>query len=321
MSFEKPIADFLHHLAHERRLSPHTVQSYQADLEAAQQFFLSQNKSNIQEISVSDIRGLLIQGRNQKKSSRTLNRQLSALRTFFQYLIRESMLEHNPAIEITAQKVARSLPKALDVDQMASLLAIEHEDFLAKRDLAIMELIYSAGLRVSELAALNCSDLDLQAKQFRILGKGKKMRLGIIGRCAIAALEAWFKQRALFANANDPALFITQQGQRLGVRAIQKRLKQRGVLQGIEPSVHPHQLRHSFASHLLESSGDLRAVQELLGHADLSSTQIYTQLNFQHLARVYDQCHPRAEKAAKEVKSAKEVVVETQASLPEKREA
>lgn len=296
-TFDIPLKAFLNHLEHERRFSAHTLLGYEKDLLSAGQFLSELAVENWQTVNESHIRALLVFGKNQKKSARTLNRQLSALRSFYQYLIREASATYNPATGVKALKTPHLLPKPLDTDQMTSLLNITANDFMTCRDSAVMELIYSAGLRVSEVCGLNLNDIDLAGQQLRIMGKGKKQRLGIIGRFANQALNLWIKQRALFVSSNEPALFISEQGKRLSVRCIQYRLYERGIKQGLDQRVHPHRLRHSFASHLLESSGDLRAVQELLGHSDLSSTQIYTQLNFQHLAKMYDEFHPRARKS------------------------
>jgi len=290
---------FLHYLEYEKRSSVHTLTSYKTDLEDAFEFFESQGTS-FELVQESTIRALLSFGRSQNKSPRTLNRQLSTLRTFYKYLIRAGLITENKALGVTSLKTNRPLPRALDVDQMAKLLELPATTPWEIRDRAIMELLYSAGLRLSELVSLNFQDLDLPQQQVAVLGKGKKMRLAIIGRYAILALEQWLKVRSTLAKPNETALFINKKGVRLSARAIQYRLYQLGIQQGLETRVHPHRLRHSFASHLLESSHDLRGVQELLGHSDLSTTQIYTKVNFQHLANVYDECHPRAKKQGKE---------------------
>jgi integrase/recombinase XerC len=188
------------------------------------------------------------------------------------------------------------LPKVLDVDQAARLLAIDAEGVLARRDRAIFELMYSSGLRVAELAGLNLGDVDLRAAEVQVTGKGQKRRIAPIGRYALQALNDWLPLRAQLAAAGETAFFVNQRGRRLGIRSIQERLNRLSIQQGLSTHVHPHMLRHSFASHLLESSGDLRAVQELLGHADIRTTQVYTHLDFQHLAKVYDAAHPRARK-------------------------
>ncbi len=290
------IANFLEHLEHERCLSAHTIKNYKHDLENAALFF---KKYDIQEWSaVKDetIRALIISNRKLKKLSRTINRQLSTLRTFYNYLIREEIVADNPATRIKVLKTPRQLPKPLDTDETARLLAFETSNSLSIRDAAILELLYSSGIRISELVALDLTDLDLKQGQMYVLGKGKKNRIALIGRFALQAIQKWLLVRLPLVEPQEKALFVNNKGKRLSIRAIQYRVYQIGLQQGLDTRVHPHRLRHSFASHLLESSGELRAVQELLGHASLNTTEIYTQLNFQHLATVYDKCHPRAQK-------------------------
>ncbi len=247
-------------------------------------------------LSAHDVRAYVAQRHHEGVSARTIARELSTLRSFFHFLMREGHAEVNPAAEVRAPKVRRRLPEVLDVDEMARLLEIRGESPLAVRDLAMMELLYSSGLRLSELVSLNLTDLDLHEGLVRVIGKGNRERVLPVGRVARTALQRWLSKRAAYASAEETALFISKQGRRLGRRAVEKRLQQWGIQQGLSSRVHPHRLRHSFASHLLESSGDLRAVQELLGHADISTTQIYTHLDFQHLAEVYDSTHPRARK-------------------------
>jgi len=225
---------------------------------------------------------------------RSVQRRLSALRGFFNYLIRERVIEANPAVDIRAPKAPKRLPKTLDVDQVASLLARKATDPLSRRDLAMLELLYSSGLRLAELAGLDIADLDLADRTVRVLGKGSKTRILPIGRQAIAALRTWLAERVTLVKPGNTALFVGQGGRRLGARAIQQRVRRWAAGSDLGVPVHPHLLRHSFATHLLESSRDLRGVQELLGHADISTTQVYTHLDFQHLARVYDESHPRA---------------------------
>jgi integrase/recombinase XerC len=231
----------------------------------------------------------------QGQSSRSLARLLSATRGLYRYLIREGHCQSDPASGLTPPKGERRLPKTLDADRTAQLLdgALE-DDFIARRDQAMLELFYSSGLRLSELVGLNLDGLDLAAGLVRVVGKGNKTRELPIGRMARNAMEQWLPLRAL-ARPADGAVFISQQGRRIGPRAVQLRVRQAGVRE-LGQHLHPHMLRHSFASHMLESSQDLRAVQELLGHADIATTQVYTHLDFQHLATVYDQAHPRAKR-------------------------
>jgi len=229
---------------------------------------------------------------------RSVQRRLSALRSFLNFLIRDGHLKHNCAVDVRAPKGVRRLPGTVDADSMARLLQIPGEDVLAVRDRALMELLYSSGLRLAEIVGLDLQDLNAADRTVRVLGKGSKTRVLPVGRKALTALSAWLKMRAALLKQDTPAVFVGASGRRLGPRAIQKRVEYWAVRQGLPMHVHPHLFRHSFASHLLESSGELRAVQELLGHADISTTQVYTHLDFQHLARIYDATHPRARKKA-----------------------
>lgn len=286
---------FITTLQQENRLSSHTLNSYQHDLQTTIRFFSEHNLDDWQEIKDEHIRQLLMHRRSKQLSPKSLNRLLSTLRTFFQYLVEQGTIIQNPVNTITNLKSTRSLPKALDTEQMAKLLDLSTTDPFSIRDLAIVELLYSAGLRISELVALNISDVDLSQQQVSVIGKGKKARIGLIGRYAKNALERWLPIREEKIQPGEQALFLNQKGTRISARGIQYRLKQLGYRQEIT-DLHPHRIRHSFASHVLESSQDLRAVQELLGHENLNTTQIYTKVNFQHLATIYDQCHPRAQR-------------------------
>jgi integrase/recombinase XerC len=231
---------------------------------------------------------------------RSIQRRLSAVRGFYEFLIRQNVIpRRNPASEVRAPKSNRRLPETLDVDQMSRLLEIpDSDDAAVARDRAIMELLYSSGLRLAELVGLDVTHLDLKDRTVRVLGKGEKERIVPVGTQAAAALQSWLKNRQLIATPEEPALFIARSGRRLSRRSVQARVSHWARRQGVSLRVHPHLFRHSFASHLLESGGDLRGVQELLGHADISTTQIYTHLDFQHLARIYDKTHPRARKKA-----------------------
>jgi integrase/recombinase XerC len=226
--------------------------------------------------------------------ARSLARRLAALRTFCEFLLRERVIRHNPGIDIRAPKAPKRLPHTLDADMMARLLALEPRDPLEVRDLAIMELFYSSGLRLAELLALDLGDLDLADRTVRVLGKGAKTRIVPVGSKAVAALQRWLRERAALAAPEQRAIFVGQGGRRLGSRAVQLRIRAHALRQGLPVGVHPHLFRHSFATHLLESSRDLRGVQELLGHANIGTTQVYTHLDFQHLARIYEDSHPRA---------------------------
>ena len=288
------IERYLAHLRTERRLSPHTESNYRRDLGAFAAYCDTERIGTWSKLDSFHIRTFAAREHRDGLGPRSVQRRLSALRGFFNYLIRERVIEANPAVDIRAPKAPKRLPKTLDVDQVASLLARKATDPLSRRDLAMLELLYSSGLRLAELAGLDIADLDLADRTVRVLGKGSKTRILPIGRQAIAALRTWLAERATLVKPGNTALFVGQGGRRLGARAIQQRIRRWAAGSDFGVPVHPHLLRHSFATHLLESSRDLRGVQELLGHADISTTQVYTHLDFQHLARVYDESHPRA---------------------------
>ncbi|WP_373186636.1 tyrosine recombinase XerC [Halopseudomonas sp.] len=286
---------FLGHLQRERQLSPRTLQAYRHDLEGLRDFLDTQQCRRWPDMDAARLRLFVAQRHQAGLSGRSLQRMLSAVRSFYQFLIRERLCKHNPALDLRAPRSPRKLPRALDADLASQLLDDNSDDdWLAVRDHAMLELFYSSGLRLSELAGLDIHELDLPQGEVRVLGKGSKTRLVPVGRMAREALQRWLKVRMLSGTA-EQAMFIGKQGRRLTPRAIQLRVRRWGVTH-IGQNLHPHMLRHSFASHVLESSGDLRAVQELLGHADISTTQIYTHLDFQHLAQVYDKAHPRAKR-------------------------
>jgi len=287
---------FLDRLRYERRLSKHTIQAYQRDIACLDQYLTTQQVSQLKHIDEFHIRGFIAWRHRQGLQSKSLQRQLAAVRSFFNFLVREAILGYNPAQGVRPPKAPRKLPKTLDVDQTGKLLEITGDEPLQVRDRAIMELFYSSGLRLSELTGLDLPDIDLHEGIVQVTGKGNKTRRVPVGRKAIEALQQWLKVRPTFLHDAQTALFTNQRGQRISPRTIQKRLHDLAIQQGLDIHVHPHMLRHSFASHMLESSGDLRAIQELLGHADISTTQIYTHLDFQHLAKVYDAAHPRAKK-------------------------
>ncbi len=286
---------FLHYLGFERRLSPHTLSNYRRDLDLACGFFAAHQIHRWRDVTQHDLRALVAARHRAGIGGRSLQRLLSAVRSFYHYLLREGDVTVNPAIGIRAPKAPRRLPKTLDVDQTAQLLDWDSDEPLAIRDRAIMELLYSSGLRLSELLQLEVTELDLNDATVRVTGKGRKTRVVPVGRHARNALQRWLRTRATLA-ARSNALFLTRQGRRLAPRSVQQRLQQWGQKRNLPVRLHPHLLRHSCASHVLESSSDLRAVQELLGHADIATTQIYTHLDFQHLAKIYDGAHPRARK-------------------------
>ncbi len=292
-----PLVDsFLQHLALERRLSPRTIDAYRRDLADFLDWLPDPDKLDWSRLKQAEIRSYTAQRHRQGLSGKSLQRRLAALRSFYRYLNREGIARQNPAIGVRAPKVKRKLPATLDVDQLGQLLELPGDAPLDLRDQAMMELLYSSGLRLAELVSMNLHSLDLSDAMLEVTGKGNKTRRLPVGRKALEAISRWMKVRGDLAKSGEMALFVSQRGTRLSARSVQSRLALRAREQGSPRHVHPHLLRHSFASHLLESSGDLRAVQELLGHADISTTQIYTHLDFQHLAEVYDQAHPRARK-------------------------
>ena len=309
------IERFLQHMRAENK-SAHTLDNYQRDLLSFVAFYLQTEKHQAwsldelmrqpqqvdwTQIQSAQIKRYVMQQVKQGLAASSLARHLSALRSFFQFLLLEGVLQSNPAKSVKAPKQPKPLPKSLDIDQTRELLEQNLETWQDVRDQAIFELLYSAGLRVAELASLDLSPgLDgLSSGTVQVIGKGNKMRVALVGRKAQAAIQAWLKIRSDYAQAEETAVFVNQRGQRLSVRSIQVRLDKRTKQAGLATKMSPHRLRHACATHVLESSGDLRAVQELLGHANLSTTQIYTKLDMQHLAQVYDKAHPRARKNGK----------------------
>ncbi|MEW7991932.1 MAG: tyrosine recombinase XerC [Candidatus Thiodiazotropha sp.] len=290
------IARYIDHLRHERRLSPRTLESYRHDLDAALAWLEDQQLAGWRQITQHQVRHYIASRHRKGLAAKSLHRELSSLRGLFNFLIREQQLESNPALGVRAPKVRRKLPVTLDPDQIGRLLEIDDDSPVALRDRAIMELLYSSGLRLAELVDLNLLDLDLNEQLVEVTGKGAKTRRLPVGRLAKRALEQWLRVRPGMAVDDEQALFVGVRGRRISRSIVQRQLHDWSIAQGTPRNVHPHLLRHSFASHLLESSGDLRAVQELLGHANISTTQIYTHLDFQHLAEVYDKAHPRAKK-------------------------
>jgi len=294
--FHKELAEFLQRLKTERRLSPHTVMAYQRDLNALLGFCEREKIDSFAALDSYQVRRFAAESHRRGSNARSVARRLSAVRTFLNFLVETGALKSNAAVHVQAPKPSRRLPATMDADQVASLLAIEGEEPLAVRDRAILELFYSSGLRLAELVSLNLGDVDADDRTVRVTGKGGKTRIVPVGRHALDALAAWLKVRPELAPHGEAALFVSRNGRRISHRAVQERVNHWARRQGAVTGVHPHMLRHSFATHVLESSGDLRAVQEMLGHASLSTTQVYTHLDFQHLAHVYDQAHPRAKK-------------------------
>jgi len=294
------IERFCGHLTTERRQSPLTVRAYRQDLAGLREFCTRSKILAWRDLTHASVRSFAAALHAGGLAPRSIQRHLSAVRSFFGYLLREGACEANPAIGVSAPRARRRLPTTLDADQMARLLEFRSDDSLSARDKAIMELFYSSGLRLAELVSLDLAHLDLADRSVRVArGKGGKTRIVPVGRHAVSALRIWLAERATWlatapAGAAEAALFVGRQGRRLKVRAVQLRVAAWARRQNFSVHVHPHMFRHSFATHLLESSGDLRGVQELLGHADIGTTQVYTHLDFQHLAKVYDAAHPRA---------------------------
>jgi integrase/recombinase XerC len=296
------VAAYLDHLAHERRLAANTLESYGRDLAVLLERAAD---TPLERLQVHDIRRFAAHLHGKGLDARSIARMLSAWRGFYRYLARDHGFGDNPCLGIRAPKAAKRLPKALSPDETHRLLDIDADTVLTIRDKAIYELFYSSGLRLSELTALAPSDVDHVEGTVRVTGKGSKTRIVPVGAYALKALSEWLASRALIQGHDPLALFVNRTGQRLSARSVQQRLKTLALKQGVTTSVHPHVLRHSFASHVLQSSSDLRAVQEMLGHASISTTQVYTHLDFQHLAKVYDAAHPRARSKSRTTKAAK----------------
>jgi integrase/recombinase XerC len=288
------IEKFIRHLTYERRLSELTSKHYRRDLGCLAAYCDKFGLETWGDLDDDHIRSFSAQTYRQGLSSRSIQRQLSAARTFFRYLQREGHVKKNPLIDVSAPKSGKRLPENLDADRMARLLDIPGDGPLVARDRAILELLYSSGLRLGELTGLNVGDVDMSDQTVAVTGKGGKDRIIPVGRFAVEALHAWRKERGALADAGEKALFVSNRGTRLSARSVQARVDHWAKRQGIDTRVYPHLFRHSFATHMLESSHDLRGVQELLGHANISTTQVYTHLDFQHLAQIYDKTHPRA---------------------------
>lgn len=293
-ALQAPIDEYLNELRVARRASPHTVSNYARDLKAIASAATARSIDSWQAIHANDVRAIIAEQHREGIAGRSLARRLSALRGLFNHMIAHGQAQSNPAQDVLAPKDKKALPATLDPEEVSRLLAQNLNDPMICRDLAMFELMYSSGLRLAELVNIDLVDLDLSVGQVRVTGKGGKVRDLPVGEHAIEAINKWLGYRRNLPGAADSAVFLSSRGKRIAPRTVQMRLKKLAESQGLERDCYPHMLRHSFASHLLESSGDLRAVQELLGHADISTTQIYTHLDFQHLAKVYDEAHPRA---------------------------
>ena len=289
---DRYLEPFLSHLEIVRHLSPHTINSYKRDLSSFFSF-LKEKKDSWEEIQDHQVREFIASERRRGLNPRSLQRMLSSIRSFFNYLLDEEIIDTNPAADISSPKSAQLLPKALDTDLVKRLLDFKPQGDLEIRDKAMFELLYSSGLRLSELCSLDLSGISIKERSCRVVGKGNKTRDLPIGEKAIQGLRDWLLVRKKISADSNKALFLNKNGKRLSTRSVQLRLERLSKKRGL-PMVNPHMLRHSFASHILESSGDLRAVQEMLGHSDIGTTQIYTKLDFQHLSKVYDEAHPRA---------------------------
>ena len=294
VSLPQAISAFLETLTYERNYSAHTIQGYRRDLTKFATY-LKDKKLDWRKIEAKNIRNYIsFRFVEEKVKGRTLQRELSSLRGFYWHCHARGDIEDNPAASVRPPRSDKRLPTALTIEQVSSLFQTQSDDPLVIRDIAMLELAYSCGLRLSELLQLTLTDIDLDSGTVRVMGKGSKQRDLPVGRYACRAIRKWLKPRATLARDGEATLFVSSRGRRLSARGAQKRIAAHARKCGLKPRLHPHMLRHSFASHLLESSGDLRAVQELLGHASIDTTQIYTHLDFQHLAKVYDKAHPRA---------------------------
>lgn len=289
------VTSFLDYLRFEKQLSKHTLSNYCRDLNALMDFCMEQDVAKWSELSPNQMRFFASSAFRKGLGASSIQRRLSACRSFFTYLISEGNVKINPVADVRAPKAPRRLPKTLDVDQMTHLLNMQGAGITFLRDRAMLELLYSCGLRLAELVSLDLHSIDYSEAVVRVIGKSNKTRLVPVGKPALSAIQAWLQIRSdWLKDSSQKALFISNRGTRISPRSVQLRVKYWAKKQGLDATLHPHQFRHSFASHLLESSSDLRAVQELLGHADISTTQIYTHLDFQHLATIYDKTHPRA---------------------------
>jgi len=292
------IENFIRHLEFERRLSKLTCKHYRRDLNALAEYCGQYNVDDWKTLDNEHVRAYAAACYRKGLSASSIQRRLSAARTFYRYLLREKHVAKNPVDAVSAPKAGKRLPGNLDADRMAKLLEIPGDTPIVLRDRAILELLYSSGLRLAELIDLDIGDVDLADQTVRVTGKGNKERVIPVGRHARHAIRQWLEARGAFIKGTGKALFVSMQGNRLSGRSVQSRVSHWARRQGIDSRVYPHLFRHSFATHLLESSHDLRGVQELLGHANIGTTQVYTHLDFQHLAQIYDKTHPRARRKA-----------------------
>ena len=299
---QKEIQEFLSYLESVKQYSKHTISGYKRDLTKLSGYLINIDIEDWQSVNEHELRTFVNSERRRGLSPRSIQRVLSTSRSFFEYLLVEGVIKLSPAQNINSPKSAQLLPKAMDADLVQRLLDFKPNGLIEVRDKAIAELLYSSGLRLSEVCTLDVQDLELKERVCRVTGKGNKMRVVPVGKKAIQAIRDWLIHRKELKNSkssSSEAMFLNNKGKRISARSIQLRLEKLCAQRGL-PGINPHMLRHSFASHVLESSGDLRAVQEMLGHADIATTQIYTKLDFQHLSKVYDSAHPRARKGIKD---------------------
>ena len=299
---QKEIQEFLSYLESVKQYSKHTISGYKRDLTKLSGYLLNIDIEDWQSVNEHELRTFVNSERRRGLSPRSIQRVLSTSRSFFEYLLVEGVIKLSPAQNINSPKSAQLLPKAMDADLVQRLLDFKPNGLIEVRDKAIAELLYSSGLRLSEVCTLDVQDLELKERVCRVTGKGNKMRVVPVGKKAIQAIRDWLihrKELKHSKSSSSEAMFLNNKGKRISARSIQLRLEKLCAQRGL-PGINPHMLRHSFASHVLESSGDLRAVQEMLGHADIATTQIYTKLDFQHLSKVYDGAHPRARKGIKD---------------------
>ncbi|WP_070962909.1 tyrosine recombinase XerC [Vibrio sonorensis] len=294
--FEEHLQLFYQYLNNEKGLSLHTQRNYRQQLETMALHLSQMGLSRWEQVDAAWVRQLASKGMREGMKSSSIATRLSTLRSFFDFLVYKHVLVANPAKGVSAPRKQRPLPKNLDVDEVGQLLEVNEDDPLAVRDRAMMELMYGTGLRLAELVSIDVSNVELWSEEIRVIGKGNKERKVPFSGKAKEWVEKWVKVRSLMAKSDEPALFVSKLGTRISHRSVQKRMSEWGQKQAVASHISPHKLRHSFATHVLESSNNLRAVQELLGHENISTTQIYTHLDFQHLAEVYDQAHPRAKK-------------------------
>ncbi|MFS1963249.1 tyrosine recombinase XerC [Vibrio lentus] len=299
-SLQKPLSRFYEYLRSEKGLSLHTQRNYRQQLETMAAHLVTLGLKDWAQVDAAWVRQLASKGMREGMKASSIATRLSSLRSFFDFLVLRGEMTANPAKGVSAPRKQRPLPKNLDVDEVGQLLDVNEDDPLSIRDRAIMEVMYGAGLRLAELVGINLRDVLARQGEIRVIGKGDKERKAPFSGLAKEWVDKWLKVRGELASPGEPALFVSKLGTRISHRSVQKRMEEWGKKQAVASHISPHKLRHSFATHVLESSQNLRAVQELLGHENISTTQVYTHLDFQHLAQAYDQAHPRARKKNKD---------------------